>query len=115
MSGPYGLSEDAANTLMSETEPVFKWLYEHLELLVEQAKSGVASSSESTELHTNSVENVSTLTELFLRRDIPSLAEDAHQESPDSVTPQEVRDTHGLAPVTAKENNWGEFQAQVLQ
>ncbi|MEH1817867.1 MAG: response regulator [Nostoc sp.] len=115
LSGPYGLSEDAANTLMSETEPVFKWLYEHLELLVEQAKSGVASSSEATELHTNSVENVSTLTELFLRRDIPSLAENAHQESPDSVIPQEVRDTHGLAPVTAKENNWGEFQAQVLQ
>ncbi|QLE44144.1 response regulator [Nostoc sp. C052] len=115
LSGPYGLSEDAANTLMSETEPVFKWLYEHLELLVEQAKSGVASSSDATELHTNSVENVSTLTELFLRRDIPSLAEDTHQESPDSVIPQEVRDTHRLAPVTAKENNWGEFQAQVLQ
>ncbi|MEH1778007.1 MAG: response regulator [Nostoc sp.] len=121
LSGPYGLSEDAANTLMSETEPVFKWLYEHLELLVEQAKSGVVTSPDATELHTTSVENVSTLTELFLRRDIPSLAEDAHQESPDSVTPQEVRDTHGLAnatlsPVTAQENdNWGEFQAQVLQ
>ncbi|MEH1790381.1 MAG: response regulator [Nostoc sp.] len=121
LSGPYGLSEDAANTLMSETEPVFKWLYEHLELLVEQAKSGVVTSPDATELHTTSVENVSTLTELFLRRDIPSLAEDAHQESPDSVTPQEVRDTHGfanatLSPVTAKENdNWGEFQAQVLQ
>ncbi|MEH1851246.1 MAG: Hpt domain-containing protein, partial [Nostoc sp.] len=150
LSGPYGLSEDAANTLMSETEPVFKWLYEHLELLVEQAKSGVVNSPDATELHTTSVENVSTLTELFLRRDISSLAEDTHQESPDSVTPQEVRDTHGLAnatldarglanttldarglanatldarglanatlsPVTAKENNWGEFQAQVLQ
>ncbi|MEH1923222.1 Hpt domain-containing protein, partial [Nostoc sp.] len=120
LSGPYGLSEDAANTLMSETEPVFQWLYEHLELLVEQAKSGVVTSPDATELHTTSVENVSTLTELFLRRDIPSLAEDTHQESLDSVTPQEVRDTHGLAnatlsPVTAKENNWGEFQAQVLQ
>ncbi|MEH2049610.1 hybrid sensor histidine kinase/response regulator [Nostoc sp.] len=140
LSGPYGLSEDAANTLMSETEPVFQWLYEHLELLVEQAKSGVVTSPDATELHTTSVENVSTLTELFLRRDIPSLVEDTHQESPDSVTPQEVRDTHGLAntaldarglanatldarglanamlsPVTAKENNWAEFQAQVLQ
>ncbi|MGF1934696.1 MAG: Hpt domain-containing protein, partial [Nostoc sp. ChiQUE02] len=111
LSGPYGLSEDAANTLMSETEPVFQWLYQHLELLVEQAKSGVASSPDATELHTTSVENVSTLTELFLRRDIPSLAEDTHQESPDSVVPQE---TH--FPVTAKENNnWSEFQAQVLQ
>ncbi|MEH2065583.1 MAG: Hpt domain-containing protein, partial [Nostoc sp.] len=119
LSGPYGLSEDAANTLMSETEPVFQWLYQHLELLVQQANSGVAA----TELHTNSVENVSTLTELFLRRDIPSLAEDTHQESSDSVAPQpqEMRDTPRLAnagrsPVTAQENNnWGEFQAQVLQ
>ncbi|MEH2282876.1 MAG: Hpt domain-containing protein, partial [Nostoc sp.] len=127
LSGPYGLSEDAANTLMSETEPVFQWLYQHLELLVGQAKSGVASSPDATEL-TTSVENVSTLTEMFLRRDIPSLAEDTHQESPDLVAPQEVRDAlydtrkgrelanAALSPVTAKENNnWGEFQAQVLQ
>ncbi|MEH1773104.1 MAG: Hpt domain-containing protein, partial [Nostoc sp.] len=120
LSGPYGLSEDAANTLMSETEPVFQWLYQHLELLVEQTKSGVASSSDATEL-TTSIENVSTLTEIFMRRDIPDLAEDIHQESPDSVAPQEALDARGLAnaalsPVTAKENNnWGEFQAQVLQ
>ncbi|WP_176727167.1 Hpt domain-containing protein, partial [Nostoc sp. KVJ20] len=107
LSGPYGLSEDAANTLMSETEPVFQWLYQHLELLVEQAKSGVSSNPDATEPHTTSVENVSTLTELFLRRDIPDLAE----ESPDSIAPQEVS-----SPVSAKENNnWGEFQAQVLQ
>ncbi|MDZ8261924.1 Hpt domain-containing protein, partial [Nostoc sp. ChiQUE01b] len=120
LSGPYGLSEDAANTLMSETEPVFQWLYQHLELLVEQGKSGVASSCEATEL-TTSTENVSTLTEIFMRRDIPSLAEDSHQESPDSVAPHEALDARGLAnaalaPVTAKENNnWSEFQAQVLQ
>ncbi|MCC5662586.1 response regulator [Nostoc sp. CHAB 5784] len=115
LSGPYGLSEDAANTLMSETEPVFQWLYQHLELLVEQGKNGVAST---TERHTTSVENVSTLTELFLRRDIPSLPEDTHQESPEisfSVTPQEVRDNAARSPLTAKENNWSEFQAQVLQ
>ncbi|BBD65681.1 CheA signal transduction histidine kinase [Nostoc commune NIES-4072] len=126
LSGPYGLSEDAANTLMSETEPVFQWLYQHLELLVEQAKNGVDST---TERQTTSVENVSTLTEMFLRPDIPSLVEDTHQESPEislSVAPQElqdnaVRDARGLAnaalsPVTAKENNnWSEFQAQVLQ
>ncbi|WP_375470655.1 Hpt domain-containing protein, partial [uncultured Nostoc sp.] len=96
LSGPYGLSEDAANTLMSETEPVFQWLYQHLELLVEQGKSGAASSPDATEL-TTSVENVSTVTELFLRRDIPDLAEDTHQESPDSVTPQETLDARGLA------------------
>ncbi|MBD2529615.1 response regulator [Nostoc flagelliforme FACHB-838] len=108
LSGTYGLSEDAANTLMSETEPVFQWLYQHLELLVEQGKSGVASSPNAAELHTTSVDNVSTLTEIFLRRDIPSLAEDIHQESSNLVVPQPL-------PVTAKENNWGEFQAQVLQ
>ncbi|MEH1813693.1 MAG: Hpt domain-containing protein, partial [Nostoc sp.] len=120
LSGPYGLSEDAANTLMSETEPVFQWLYQHLELLVEQAKSGVVNTSDATEL-TTSIENVSTLTEIFMRRDIPDLAEYTHQESPDSVAPQEALDTRGLAnaalsSVTAKENNnWSEFQAQVLQ
>ncbi|WP_373525942.1 response regulator [Nostoc sp.] len=125
LSGPFGLSEDAANILMSETEPVFQWLNEHLELLVEQGNSRVASNPDTTQqLHTTSVENVSTPTELFLRRDIPGLAEDTHEESteiPFSVSPQEVRDTRGLAnaalsPVSAKENNnWSEFQAQVLQ
>ncbi|MEH1935047.1 MAG: Hpt domain-containing protein, partial [Nostoc sp.] len=119
LSGPFGLSEDTANTLMSETEPVFQWLYQHLELLVQQANSRVGSSPDATELHTTSVENVSTLTELFLRRDIPGLAEDTHQESPEasfSVAPQEARDNAARSPVTAKENNnWSEFQAQVLQ
>ncbi|MDF5706956.1 MAG: response regulator [Nostoc sp. S4] len=112
LSGPFGLSEETANTLMSETEPVFQWLNEHLEQLVQQGNSGVATPS-ATEV-TGSVENVSTLTELFLRRDIPSLAEDAHQESTEkdiSVAPQEV-----LSSANAKENqNWSEFQAQVLQ
>ncbi|MCC5617658.1 response regulator [Nostoc sp. CHAB 5836] len=111
LSGTYGLSEDAANTLMSETEPVFQWLYQHLELLVEQGKSGVASNPDARELQTASVDNGSTLTELFLRRDISGLPEDTDQESPDSIAPQEVRSS-----VTAKENNnWSEFQAQVLQ
>ncbi|RCJ23398.1 hypothetical protein A6S26_02285 [Nostoc sp. ATCC 43529] len=111
LSGPYGLSEETANTLMSETEPVFQWLNEHLEQLVEQGNSGVVGSS-ATE-HGGSVENVSTLTELFLRRDIPSLAEDGHQESEISfaVAPQEV-----LSSASAKENrDWSEFQTQVLQ
>ena len=124
LSGPFGLSEDAANTLMLETEPVFQWLNQHLELLVEQGNSGVATTPSATELHTTSVENVPTLTELFLRQDIPSLAEDTDQESPEisfSIAPQEMPDAHGLAnaarsPVIAKENNnWGKFQAQVLQ
>jgi chemotaxis protein histidine kinase CheA/CheY-like chemotaxis protein len=120
LSGPYGLSEDAANILMSETEPVFQWLYEHLEVLVQQGKSGVFSNPDATELDTTSVENVSTLTGLFLRRDIRSLAEDTRQESREisvSVAPQQVRGANDArSPVTTKEhNNWGEFQAQVLQ
>jgi chemotaxis protein histidine kinase CheA len=116
LSGPYGLAEDAANTLMSETEPVFQWLYEHLDQLVQQASSGVARSSVAEELHSGSLENVSTLTELFLRRDIPDMAEDGYQESPEmpfSVAPQEVHEAR--ASVSAKENNWSEFQTQVLQ
>jgi chemotaxis protein histidine kinase CheA/ActR/RegA family two-component response regulator len=36
LSGPFGLSEEAANNLMSEAEPVFGWLNEHLELLLGQ-------------------------------------------------------------------------------
>ncbi|MBC1242292.1 hypothetical protein, partial [Nostoc sp. 2RC] len=40
LSGPFGLSEEVANTLMSETEPVFQWLHEHLEQLVQ--KGGTA-------------------------------------------------------------------------
>ncbi|WP_445637672.1 Chemotaxis protein CheA [Nostoc sp. DSM 114161] len=112
LSGPYGLSEETANTLMSEAEPVFQWLNEHLEQLVEQGNSGVVGSS-ATE-HGGSVENVSTLTELFLRRDIPSLAEDGHQESTEvsfAVASQEVSSS-----ASAKENlDWNEFQTQVLQ
>ncbi|MBD0262260.1 MAG: response regulator [Tolypothrix sp. Co-bin9] len=37
LTGPFGLTQEAANTLMSETDPVFKWLYEHLELLVQES------------------------------------------------------------------------------
>ncbi|GAA6616040.1 response regulator [Scytonema sp. NUACC26] len=36
LQGPFGLTEETVNNLMSETEPVFKWLHEHLELLVAQ-------------------------------------------------------------------------------
>lgn len=38
LSGPFGLSPEQANTLMSEAEPVFGWLNEHLEsMLVAQS------------------------------------------------------------------------------
>ncbi len=111
LSGPYGLSEETANTLMSETEPVFQWLNEHLEQLVEQGNSGAGASSAREQ--GSSVENVSTLTELFLRRDIPNLTEEGHQESEISfaVAPQEV-----LSTASSKENrDWSDFQTQVLQ
>lgn len=42
---PFGLTEETANTLMSETEPVFQWLHEHLESLVEQTKSGTTTAT----------------------------------------------------------------------
>ncbi|MBW4684486.1 MAG: response regulator [Komarekiella atlantica HA4396-MV6] len=135
LSGPFGLSEDAANTLMSETEPVFQWLNQHLELLVEQGNS-VASSTTALERHSASTDNLSTLTELFLRRDIPSLPEDARKESTDisfSVAPQEVNSSFAIgsskekqsntsghgesvrSPVAATTDSLGEFQAHVLQ
>jgi chemotaxis protein histidine kinase CheA/ActR/RegA family two-component response regulator len=47
LSGPFGLSEEAANTLMSEAEPVFTWLNEHLELLLGQ-QTGVSNITIST-------------------------------------------------------------------
>ncbi|KAB8319914.1 response regulator [Tolypothrix campylonemoides VB511288] len=40
---PFGLTEETANTLMSETEPVFKWLHEHLEFLVDQCNTKLRS------------------------------------------------------------------------
>ncbi len=46
LTEPFGLTEDAANTLMSETEPVFEWLYEHLEMLVQQSSNQATSKTE---------------------------------------------------------------------
>ncbi len=40
LSGPFGLTEEAANTLMSEAEPVFDWLNEHLDKLVKLSTGG---------------------------------------------------------------------------
>ncbi len=36
LQGPFGLTDETANNLMSEAEPVFGWLNEHLDLLVKQ-------------------------------------------------------------------------------
>ncbi|MEA5503361.1 response regulator [Halotia wernerae UHCC 0503] len=113
LSGPFGLSEEAANTLMSEAEPVFKWLYEHLEILVQQGSNGVVSDTATTGVQPASADSVSTLTEIFLRQDIPLLGEDTQTTTTEitfSAPSQETR-----SPVTTRENDWGEFQSQVLQ
>jgi chemotaxis protein histidine kinase CheA/ActR/RegA family two-component response regulator len=48
LTGSFGLTEDASNTLMSEAEPVFQWLYEHLEMLVQQSSNQATSNTEIT-------------------------------------------------------------------
>ncbi len=101
LSGPFGLSEETANTLMSETEPVFRWLNEHLELLVEQANGGLPT----TEIRPVSADRDNTLTEIFMHRDFSTPEEE-------SVTPPQ--ETH-LPVVAKKTENWSEFQTQVLQ
>ncbi|MBD2592860.1 response regulator [Nostoc spongiaeforme FACHB-130] len=97
LSGPYGLSEEAANHLMSEAEPVFKWLNEHLDLLVQK---GDAAEDSHTIIQAAHIETVSTLTEIFRREDISTAIEDTQVSAP--VLP-------------APENTWSEFQNQVLQ
>ncbi|BAU07013.1 hybrid sensor histidine kinase/response regulator [Fischerella sp. NIES-3754] len=41
LTGPFGLTEETASHIMSEAEPVFGWLNEHLDLLVKQGNTGV--------------------------------------------------------------------------
>ncbi|MBD2163063.1 response regulator [Calothrix membranacea FACHB-236] len=101
LSGPFGLSEETANTLMSETEPVFQWLNEHLELLVQQASGGV-DSSVSPAMQPAFADHSHTLTEIFMQRDFSVPEEEAPPQKPTPV-------------VTKANDNWGEFQAQVLQ
>ncbi len=45
LEGPIGLSEETANALMAEAEPVFKWLHEYLEVLVKQGNAEVTTST----------------------------------------------------------------------
>ncbi|BBD61946.1 multi-sensor signal transduction histidine kinase [Nostoc sp. HK-01] len=103
LSGPYGLSEEAANTLMSEAEPVFKWLIDHLDSLVQKGHNGVADDSH-TVIQSPQTESVSSLTEIFWRTDTSTPVEDTQVPSPGVPT-----------PVAAQENTWSEFQNQVLQ
>ncbi|MBD2255457.1 hybrid sensor histidine kinase/response regulator [Nostoc parmelioides] len=105
LSGPFGLSEEVANTLMSETEPVFQWLHEHLEQLVQ--KGGTAEIGDYTVSKPNTADSVGTLTEIFFRQDVATPAEATPKTSP--VLPT-------YSPVVATDSDqWSEFQAQVLQ
>ncbi|HIK05080.1 MAG TPA: response regulator [Trichormus sp. M33_DOE_039] len=102
LSGPFGLSEETANTLMSETEPVFQWLNQHLELLVQHADTSTAETS--TVSQPTAADSVGTLTEIFFRQDVPDLPD--HTATPETA-PQSA--------TTIANDHWGEFQAQVLQ
>ncbi|MBD2356985.1 response regulator [Tolypothrix sp. FACHB-123] len=112
LSGPYGLSEETANNLMSETEPVFQWLNQHLELLVQQATNGIDSSSV-TEIRPAFADNGHTLTEIFMHRDFSDAEDDNSNVSNDTTlkVPQET----GSPTVLQKQENWSEFQTQVMQ
>ncbi|BAT56200.1 two-component hybrid sensor and regulator [Nostoc sp. NIES-3756] len=101
LSGPFGLSEEVANTLMSETEPVFQWLHEHLELLVQKGATGGAGE---VATQPSTTDSVGTLTEIFFRQDAVPTAGEAHRTAPVATT----------QPVSTADQ-WGEFQAQVLQ
>ncbi|WP_337886056.1 hybrid sensor histidine kinase/response regulator [Fischerella thermalis] len=45
LTGPFGLTEETASHIMSEAEPVFGWLNEHLDLLVKQGNTKVATAN----------------------------------------------------------------------
>lgn len=105
LSGPFGLSEEVANTLMSETEPVFQWLHEHLEQLVQ--KGGTAEIGDHTVSKPNTADSVVTFTGIFFGQDVATPAE---------VTPKTSPVLPTYSPVVATDSDqWSEFQSQVLQ
>ncbi|WP_414527845.1 response regulator [Nodularia chucula] len=105
LSGPFGLSDEAANTLMSETEPVFEWLNEHLELLVQQSINGVIA------VEANG-QDVGSLTDLFLRDDVTTVEEESESTSTASPYLEFIGDS--LSPLTVRDYG-DEFQTEVLQ
>lgn len=114
LSGPFGLSEEAANTLMSETEPVFEWLNEHLELLVQQSSNGVVTDSQTTKVGTSEHDNVITITDFFIREDISNLEAETESTSTNFPTSVESSEPESLSPISVSDYA-EEFQAQVLQ
>jgi len=89
LGSPFGLSEDTVNTLMSETEPVFQWLNQHLELLLQQGGNGYLSDAATQE----------------------PMSGLAYVEAP-----RHTLSGSSQQPIISGQNqNWTEFQTQVLQ
>jgi chemotaxis protein histidine kinase CheA/CheY-like chemotaxis protein len=88
LTGPFGLTEEVANTLMSEAEPVFGWLNEHLSMLVQQLDGGGKQT---------------TIKSLETKHDEIKPVDDKPFEKPKAT------------PVISIANNCQEFQAKVLQ
>lgn len=82
LGSPFGLSEETANTLMSETEPLFAELNQHLEKLLQSG-------------HINTPITVSAPTPPPKQEVVPP------------VSTQK--------PPVVSQNNWSDFQSQVLQ
>ncbi|WP_071188796.1 response regulator [Trichormus sp. NMC-1] len=97
LSSPFGLSEETANTLMSETEPVFEWLIQHLELLVQPGSNAAPIAEYPTIIQMLPIAMVSASTKL-------------QPQAPVSI-PQVQK------PLVAESRNdhRSEFQNQVLQ
>lgn len=97
LSSPFGLSDETANTLMSETEPVFEWLIQHLELLVQPGSNAAPVAEYPTIIQMRPVS-------------ISSASTKFEHQAPVS-TPQAQK------PLVAesRNDNWSEFQNQVLQ
>ena len=49
LQGPFGLTEEVANNLMSDAEPCFQSLHEHLDMLVKRGSAGVKNTSQNDE------------------------------------------------------------------
>jgi len=70
LSGPFGLTEETANTLMAEAEPVFSWLHEHLEKLVQQSTT---ENSVSPAIENNKLQIKAENTAVFTRNNYSEL------------------------------------------
>ncbi|MEO1374081.1 MAG: Hpt domain-containing protein, partial [Cyanobacteria bacterium J06635_10] len=89
LSGPFGLTEEAANTLMAEAEPVFGWLIEHLDQLVKEStgnkapqvtgdngletkeNTAVSGNNNNRELQTEVMNNLRQMLQLFKQPETP--------------------------------------------